>query len=62
MAESNVVSFPGEPEHQPARPRGTQALAVLIILLRGLVELARIAAVAGLFLLAALGALTLLGR
>jgi hypothetical protein len=56
----NVHPFPGA-EPLP-RPPGTRVLAGLIIVMRGLVQIARLAMICGLFLLAAVGALTLLGR
>jgi len=57
----NVLQFPSEPVARQW-PRGTHVLAALILVLRAFVQLAEIAAIAGLLLLAAVGALTLLGR
>lgn len=61
--DPNVLPFPrlaGDGSNPP--PRGTRTLAALIIIMQGVVKIAQIAAVVGLFLLAAIGALSLLGR
>ena len=44
------------------RLRGSPALAALILVVGGLIQLAKIAALTGIVMLAAIGALTLLGR
>lgn len=64
--ENVVPMFPGDPppqRHQAGAPRGTiGVLAALIILSRGAERVARIALYAALVLLAAIGAVSLLGR
>jgi len=55
--DDRVVQFPGARSGQ-----GATFLAALIILVNGGVQIARIAAFTGVMLLAAIGALSLLGR
>jgi len=57
----NVVRFPGDDPDAGMPPRGTQLLAGLVIVTNGLVRIAGIAATVGIMLLAAIGAVSLLG-
>ena len=60
--EPNVTTlFARTEEADPPQPRGTSAVAVAIVIVRGVVELGKHVAEAALYLLAAVGLLTLVG-
>ena len=61
--DHNIVKFPGELPAEPTPPsRGDRLLAALIILTNGAERVALGAIYAGILLLAAIGAVSLLGR
>lgn len=49
-------------DEAPAAPPGTQVLAAILLIMQGLAQIARITIGAGVILLAAIGAMYLLGR
>jgi hypothetical protein len=62
VSADKVLQFPGTEPHEYRPARGDRLLAALIILTHGGVQIARIAAYAVVLLLAAIGALSLIGR